>query len=92
METRENIRQSLEARADGLDRQMDQLAARAAHASADAETRLRSQLTSLRARLSDVRTRLREEEEADDRAEDAALAELGRELNDMYADVMSWPK
>lgn len=92
METKENVRRSLEARVDELDRQLDQIAARAAHASTDAEARLRSQLSSVRARLAEVRTRLREKEDADDRAEKAALAELGRVLNDMSGELMSWPK
>lgn len=92
METRENVRQSLEARLDELEQQMDQIADRAAHTSTDAETRLRSRLSSMRHHLAEVRTRLREKEDAEVRAENAALAELGHELNDMYAELMSWPK
>lgn len=92
METKENVRQSLEARADELERQMDQIAARAAHTSADAETHLRSRLSALRTRLAEVRADLRRKGEAEDRASDAAEAELGHAINDMYAELMSWPK
>jgi regulator of replication initiation timing len=92
METRENLRQSLEAQVDELERQIDQIADRAAHTSADAENRLRSQLSPLRTRLAEVRTRLREKVDADDRADDAALAELGHELNDVYAELAAWPR
>ena len=92
METRENVRQSMEARLDELEQQMDQIADRAAHASMDAETRLRSQLSSMRNHLAEVRTRLREKEDAEVRAENAALAELGRQINDLYTELVSRPK
>lgn len=92
METRENIRQSLKERADELDRRMGRLAADSADRSADAEARLRSELTPLRTRLSQIRTHLRDKVDADDSAQDAALAQLGHELNEMYGELMSWPK
>lgn len=92
METRDSIHQLLAARLDELDRQMDQIAGRIAHTSGDVETRLHSQLSSLRTRLAEVHTRLREKEDADTRASDEALAELGRTLDDMYAELAAWPK
>ena len=92
MQTTENIRQSLEARADELERHMDQIAERASHASKDAGTHLPSQLSDLRNRLAEVRARLREKEEADNRTSDAALVQVDHMINDMYDELMSWPK
>lgn len=87
METNDQNRHSLDARMDELDRHMDDLAERTRHDSADAAARVRSQLHVLRDRLAAIRRRLREKAEADDRESDAALRELGHELNDMYAEL-----
>jgi hypothetical protein len=92
METKENARQSPEAQVDELERRMDQIAGRAAHTSKEAETRLRPRLSALRTRLDEIRTRLRAKMDVDDRADEAALTELGRAINDMYDEMMSGPK
>lgn len=92
METRENVHQSLEARLDELNRQMDQIADKAAHASAEAETRRRAQLGALRTRLAKVRAQLRANEEADDRAQKIVLSEINREITSMYEELASRSK
>jgi hypothetical protein len=92
MEARENTSQSPAARVDELERRMDQIEGRAAHTSKEAETRLRPQLSALRTRLEEIRTRLRAKVDADDKADDAALAQLGHAINDMYDEVMAGPK
>jgi ElaB/YqjD/DUF883 family membrane-anchored ribosome-binding protein len=92
METRDKVRQSLEARVDELERQIDQMVAKAGHASTDTANRLRSRLRTLRERLAAIRARLRAKEDADVKAENAALAEVGHLIDDTYEEVQSWPK
>lgn len=92
METNDSSRRSLEARLDELDRHMDEIAEKAHRISAHAETPMQSQLHELRERSSTIRRRLREKAEADDRESDAALRELGRALNEMYAELGNWPQ
>lgn len=92
METREQNRESLEARLAQLERRLDQLRERAVHDSADAQARLHSMLNPLHTRLIEIRRRLREKEDADNRAQDAALAELNHAINDIYDGMMSGPK
>lgn len=92
MEGREKVRESLKARVDELNRRIDEMLTKAAHASSDTADRFRSQLSSLRERLAGVDARLRAKEDADVKAEDAALAEAGHLLDDTYEELQSWPK
>lgn len=89
MKTKEDVHRSLMTRANELERRMDQLTEAAAHASQEAETRAQAQLEPLRRRLVEVRTRLEAKADADERNQDAALAELGRLINDSYEEIMS---
>lgn len=89
METRDSVRQSLEAQDDALDRQMEQVAKGEAKASADADAHIRSQLSALRARLADIQSRLRDKVDADDRASNASLVEIDRALEEMNEELTS---
>lgn len=88
MQTGEDIRRSLEARIDDLDRQMDQIAERKARTSREDEAGLQS----LRTRLGELRTRLRKDDEANQESQDEALSDIGHAVNDMSAEVSDWVK
>lgn len=88
MQTGEDIRRSLEARIDDLDRQMDQIAERKARTSREDEAGLQS----LRTRLGELRTRLRKDDEANQESQDEALTDIGHAVNDMSAEVSDWVK
>lgn len=92
MEAKTDGRHSLETRLDELDRHMDQLEETIDRMSVDARASLHSRLSTLRTRSAEVRARLRDKQDADDKAGDIALRELGHTLNGMYAELEDWPR
>lgn len=92
MDTKAQVRHTLETRLDEFERELDTIEARAAHRSAEARDRQHSQFRTLRERADATRARLREKDEADGRASDALFQELGQELNGMYASLADGPR
>ena len=91
METGTSGQQSSKPQIDELERRMNELDARARQASQDAQAHMRAQLDTLRARLDTIRRNQRLKEDANNRDEDKALAEVGHEVDVMYKEYMSWP-
>ena len=92
MNTREDARRSLEARIDELERKVAELTRRTTPTPSENDARLHAQLSSLNTRLAAVRARLQQKADADDEAQNAAIAELGHVLDDMYQEYMTGPK
>ncbi|HZT96536.1 MAG TPA: hypothetical protein VFB34_06830 [Chloroflexota bacterium] len=87
-----DVRTSMQTRIDELEGKLNQLHRHAVQNSQDDDAALRSRMTSLRDRLAETRERLREKEAADDKAEDAALAELGQAINRFYEEIEAGPR
>lgn len=92
MNSREDARRSLEARIDELEQKVAEFSQRTTPTPSENNARLREQLSSLNTRLAAARARLQQKADADDEAQDAAIAELGHVLDGMYQELMTGPK